>query len=431
MKLILGYGRSGQKVADVLSKRGEFAYVSDIEEKKDVKVYPSIEYIWGDHPLWLLDKVDEIILSPGIPKDINFLKKAKERNIKIISELEWALEQINGIKLGITGTNGKTTTTSLISHIFSFNGIKSITAGNIGIPLSSLLEEEPFDVYAIEISSFQLEVMSKKLLDGALLLNITPDHIDRHKSFENYLEIKKNIFNLLKKGGVGVAPEGLFPELILSRYGNSKNCELIIEKEKFIFEGKEILKRDDLKLLGDHNWENAAGAVLLSLKFGIEGEKIKKPIEVFRPLEHRMEIVDEVNGITFINDSKGTNVDSVVKALTGVPDKKTVLILGGKDKGSDFSPLKEDIKKKCLAVFCIGEAKEKIFHTLNNLNIKIILKENLEDVFSSLDEVLENGSFVLLSPGCASFDQYKNYEERGKHFKELVRKWKERKSRIL
>lgn len=431
MILILGYGRSGRAVAEILNKRGEYAFVSDIEEKKDVEIYPFMKYIWGQHPTELLNEINEIILSPGVPLDCDFLKQAKEKKIKIVSEVEWAMEQLKGIKIGITGTNGKSTTTALVFHIFSSSKTKAIAAGNIGLPLSSLLDKEHYEVYSIEISSFQLEVMSRKLLDGAIVLNITEDHIDRHKSFENYVRIKRKIFELLKEGGVGIAPEGMFPELKLLRFGYSKNCDLIIEEERLLFEGKEIIKRSDLKLLGNHNWENTAAAVLLCLKFGIDKNAIREAVGSFKPLEHRMEIVDEINSITFINDSKGTNVDSVLKALTGVPEKKTILILGGKDKGSNFSPLKELVKKKCIALFCIGEAKEKIYNTLKNLEIKIFLKKDLEEVFNSLDSLLEKGSFVLLSPGCASFDQYKNFEERGKHFKELVRKWKERKSQIL
>lgn len=415
-------------MASVLSKKGEVCYVSDIAEKKNQILYPNLHYIWGEHPLWLLDKVDEIIVSPSIPMESEIILKAKERKIEIKSELEWAMEQINGLKFGITGTNGKSTTTALISHIFNFNNIKATSAGNIGKPLSSFILNERFQVYSIEISSFQLETMQKKLLDGAIVLNISQDHLDRHKDFENYKNIKKKIFNLLKDKAKGFAPETIFLDLNLLRYGYSKKCDLIISNNSLIYEDEIILKRNELPLLGEHNWENAACAILLSLEFGIDKNKIKKAIETFKPLEHRMEVVDIINGITFINDSKGTNVDSVLKALTGMPQGKTILILGGKDKGSDFSPLKERIENTCKAVYCIGIAKEKIFNTLKNLNIQIFPVEGLEEVFSSLDFVLEEGCFVLLSPACASFDQYENFEERGKHFKELVKKWKEQRN---
>lgn len=428
MKLILGYGRSGQAVANVLSKKGESCYVSDIAERKDQILYPNVHYIWGEHPLWLLEKVDEIVVSPSVQMESEIIVKAREKNIKIVSELEWAMEQIDGLKFGITGTNGKSTTTALISHIFNFNNIKTASAGNIGLPLSSFILKERFQAYSIEISSFQLETMEKKLLDGAIVLNITEDHLDRHKDFETYKNIKKKIFSLLKNKAKGFAPESLFEDLNLLRYGYTKECDLIINQDFMIYENEVVLKRDEFPLLGEHNWENAAGATLLSLKFGIDKNKIKKAIETFKPLEHRMEIVDIIMGITFINDSKGTNVASVLKALTGMPKGKTILILGGKDKGNNFLPLKEKIKNTCKTVYCIGSAKEKIFNTLKDLNIQIYQVEGLEDVFSSLDFALEEGCFVLLSPACASFDQYKNFEERGRHFKELVKKWKEKRN---
>lgn len=416
-------------MAKVLKERGERAYVSDIVEKKE-GIYPDFYYVWGEHPLWLLEKVEEIIISPSIPFDSPFIMEAKKRNIKIVSEIEWAMEQLGGIKLGITGTNGKSTTTSMIAHIFNEGGIKATSAGNIGTPLSSFIKEQPFEVYCIEISTFQLESMSLKLLDGAIVLNVTPDHLDRHHTFENYKNLKKKIFQLLKEGGVGVAPKGLFPELKLLRYGNGKDCELVMDGENLIYKGEIILNRKDLNLLGDHNWENAAGAVLLSLEKGIKKDKIAPALKSFKPLEHRMEVVDTFLGITFINDSKGTNVDSVLKALTGVPLKRTILILGGKDKGSDFSPLKDVVERVCKVVYCIGDAREKIFSALEGISVPIYSLRGLEEVFLSLDYVLEEKDYVLLSPGCASFDQYNNFEERGKHFKELVKKWKERKSQI-
>lgn len=416
-------------MAKVLKERGERAYVSDLMEKKE-GLYPDFHYIWGSHPLWLLDKVDEIILSPSVPYNSEILVEARKRNIKITSELEWAMKQIEGIKIGITGTNGKSTTTSMIAHIFREAGMKAISAGNIGTPLSSFINSQPFEVYSIEISTFQLENMSLKLLDGAIVLNITPDHLDRHLSFENYKELKKKIFYLLKEKGIKVAPEGLFPELEIFRYGYGKDCELKMDWENLIYKGEVVLKRKDLRLLGEHNWENAAGAVLLSLKMGVEKSKIASALKTFKPLEHRMEIVGKFYGITFVNDSKGTNVDSVLKALTGVPAKKTILILGGKDKGSDFSPLKEVVKKVCKAVYCIGAAREKILVALEGTGVLLYPLNGLEEVFSSLDSILEEGDYVLLSPGCASFDKYSNFEERGRHFKELVRIWKERKSQI-
>lgn len=415
-------------MAKVLKERGERAYVSDLVEKKE-EIYPDFYYVWGEHPLWLLDKVDEIILSPSIPFDSQFIIEAKKRNIKIVSELEWAMQQLGGIKLGITGTNGKSTTTSMIAHIFNEAGIRATSAGNIGTPLSSFIKKS-FEVYCIEISTFQLESMSLKLLDGAIVLNVTPDHIDRHHTFENYKNLKKKIFQLLKEGGVGVAPKGLFPELKILRYGNGKDCELVMDGENLTYKGEVVLNRKDLNLLGDHNWENAAGAVLLSLEMGVPKDKIAPALKSFKPLEHRMEVVDTFQGITFINDSKGTNVDSVLKALTGVPLKKTILILGGKDKGSDFSPLKNMAERVCKVVYCIGDAREKIFSALEGISVPIYSLRGLEEVFQSLDSVLEEKDCVLLSPGCASFDQYSNFEERGKHFKELVKRWKERKSQI-
>ncbi len=423
MKLILGYGRSGKAVARVLNQWGETAYLNDIKEFKNEEFFSNIKYIWGEHPLWLLDEVKEIILSPGVPLNLEFLKKAKERGIKIRSEVEWAMLNLKGLKIGVTGTNGKSTTTALLSHIFNLSGKKAVAGGNIGTPLSSFILEPSYDIYVIEISSFQLETMEEVLLDGGIVLNVTPDHLDRHSSFEEYKNLKRHIFDLVKVEGIKIAYENLFTSNSFFRFGYEKGNDLIIEKDFLWYKGKKIVSRGDLKLLGDHNWENAAGAVLLVLKFGFDEALIPNALSSFKPLEHRMEIIETKRGITFINDSKGTNVDSVLRALTGVPLKSTYLILGGKDKNGDFTVLKDKIDLSCKGVFCIGEAKEKIFNSIKDINLPIFIKENLEGVFESLKALLKEGDYVLLSPGCASFDQYKNYEERGKHFKELIKKW--------
>jgi len=291
----------------------------------------------------------------------------------------------------------------------------------MGVPLAAFLSGPVQDWYVLELSSFQLEGMQMPLLDAAVLLNITPDHLDRHPSLEVYAGLKAHIFDLLLPGAPAVGPLGLEAGRKLKRFGRGASADLDVTDRTLWYHAEAVLLRDAFPLKGDHNWLNAAAAALTALELHIPLQAVRRALETFTGLEHRMEIVPSNDGLTYINDSKGTNVDAVVAALTGVPEGRTILILGGKDKGGDFTMLKTPILKKCKAVFCIGQAAQTILRQLEGLAVPRRQAEDLVAVFRALPDTADPGDVVLLSPGCASFDHYRNYEERGRHFKDLVR----------
>ena len=421
MIVVMGYGRSGQAVAGQLSRLGMKGCVTDSRPLQDAPRFPGIHYVLGEHPLNILDQASWVVVSPGVPWDHPFLEEARRRGIATASDVEWAGLQVKGRKIGVTGSNGKSTVTRMLAAILKLAGLKAEEAANMGAPLAAFLAGPVQDWYVLELSSFQLEGMQLPILDAAVLLNITPDHLDRHPSFEYYAGLKKHIFDLLLAGGRAVAPSGLDPGIPALRFGRDDQLDLRITDGGLFYQGRSVLSRAAFPLRGDHNWENAAAAALTALPLGICADTVRKALETFTGLEHRMEVVPSRDGATYINDSKGTNVDSVLAALTGVPEGRTVLILGGKDKGGDFTPLKDPVGRMCKIIFCIGQAGDTIIRQLKGLCVPIHRAQGLPDVFKALQEVVQPGDCVLLSPGCASFDQYRNFEERGRHFKDLVK----------
>ena len=259
------------------------------------------------------------------------------------------------------------------------------------------------------------------LLDAGVLLNITPDHLDRHSSLEVYADLKRHLFDLLLPGAPAVAPLGLTVNRKAFRFGRGAAGDLDVTDRTLWYHAASILQREDFPLKGDHNWMNAAAAALAALELHVPVEAVRRALSVFEGLEHRMEVIPSTDGILYINDSKGTNVDSVLAALTGVPPGRTLLILGGKDKGGDFTVLKDPIARACKVVFCIGQAGSAIYAQLEGLTVPRWRVPALADVFDHLRETARPGDCLLLSPGCASFDQYANFEERGRHFKTLAR----------
>jgi UDP-N-acetylmuramoylalanine--D-glutamate ligase len=420
MIVVMGYGRSGRAVAERLSALGAAGAVTEAKPMPEAPRYPGLNYVFGEHPPALLDRASLVVVSPGVPWDHAFLQEARRRGIATVSDVEWAGLQLKGRRIGVTGSNGKSTVTRMLASIFNAAGRNTVEGGNIGVPLASLLSEPAREWTVMELSSFQLEGMRIPLLDGAVLLNITPDHLDRHPSLEAYGNLKKHIFDLLLPGAPGVAPLGLDVDRAVFRFGSGAAADLEVTDDALRHRAKPLMSRGDFPLKGDHNWMNAAAAALASLELGIPPEAVAEALRNFKGLEHRMEVVPSRDGILYINDSKGTNVDSVLAALTGVPAGRTFLILGGKDKGGDFTALREPIERICKSVFCIGAAGGTIFGQLKGTSVPLLRADGLAEVFKALPGLAAGGDCLLLSPGCASFDQYANFEERGRHFKALV-----------
>ncbi|KAA0257859.1 UDP-N-acetylmuramoyl-L-alanine--D-glutamate ligase [Deferribacter autotrophicus] len=407
---ILGYGKSGQSAEKLLRKYYQINEIVIYDDRLDE--YESL--INFNDALF-----DMVVVSPGLDT-----KSLQINEKKIVSEYELAINLIRDKKIiGITGSNGKSTTTYLTAQLMNRAGIKSVACGNIGFPLGEAIQDD-YDVYVVEFSSFQIDLMRNgEYLDAGVITNITPDHLDRYGLLENYINSKLRLRKLLKCDG----------ELITG----SSVAEMMDETEEIIIidETLEQYPKKDgnilnfrnfyvdlskFSLIGSHNIINLSFALSLANVFLDLNGDCTHLIENLRGLPHRCEYLGEKNGIIFINDSKATNVDSTFTALKGIT-RPVVLLLGGKDKGGDFSKLTEVIQNKCRYVICFGEHGLKIYDQLANVRDKILVK-NLFNAVERAAEIAKKGDVVLLSPGCASFDEFQNFEHRGDYFKELVEK---------
>ncbi|QUY64835.1 UDP-N-acetylmuramoyl-L-alanine--D-glutamate ligase [Helcococcus kunzii] len=368
-----------------------------------------------------------VLKSPGIRLDNKFVVEANKKGVEVISDIELAYRIWGGDNfVAVTGTNGKTTTTSLISHILNYCGIKSKVVGNIGIGiLYEMLKNGLDTIYALEMSSFQLSNVEQFKPKIAVFTNITPDHTDWHGSFENYFDAKKNIYKNFKDEDTLVLNKD---DKLLSKLKINANTKYfsLIEKADAYLDGDEIVIGNDtfnkniLNLVGKHNIANTLAALLAIQQFDLEFNKVIEAIKDFQSIEHRIEFVEEINGVKYYNDSKGTNIDSTKVALSGF-ENNVILIAGGYDKKVDFDELFEQVDNiKLLILF--GDTKYKIHDAavkmgVNNINIV----DNLEEAVHISKENSSKGDTVLFSPACASWDMYDNYEQRGNHFKSLVR----------
>ena len=437
--VVLGAGESGAGAAVLAKKEGFDVFVSDMSPIKDK--YKSMldqhHIAWeeGKHTEESILQADEIIKSPGIPPTAPIIVKAVQKGIHIISEIEFAGRYTNSKMICITGSNGKTTTTSLIYHIFKSAGYDAGLAGNIGRSLALQVAEEPHEYYIIELSSFQLENMYDFRANIAILLNITPDHLDRYDyCMQNYVDAKMRIiqnqttddsfiywnddpvikkelekydikaiqypFSLLKeKGSIGYIEEGTYH---------------LEEPTPFNME------QEELSLTGKHNIYNSLAAGLAANIAGVRKECIRKCLGDFPGVEHRLEKVATVRGVAWVNDSKATNVDACWYALESMTTP-TILIIGGKDKGNDYNEIKELVKQKCRALVFLGADNSKLHDFFDNMGITIADTHSMGDCVSECYRLAMPGDTVLLSPCCASFDLFKNMEDRGEQFKTLVR----------
>ena len=423
--VILGAGESGVGAALLAQKLGFDVFVSDKNAIKDnfkaELEAARIPYESGVHTEGIIFSADEIVKSPGIPEKISLIHDIQRHKIPIISEIEFASRFTDAKIIGITGSNGKTTTTGLTYHIFKTGGLDVAVGGNIGRSFARLLAEEPeHDFYVLELSSFQLDGIHTFRPFISILLNITPDHLDRYDyKMANYVASKFRITMNQTEDDILITNK---EDLEITRFRDNN----IIQPNEWVisshFDSHLLRGRFDMsktKLRGPHNYFNASCAIASAIVCGVSDVKIQEGLETFVNAPHRLELVATVNGTDYINDSKATNVDSVFWALTAM-DKPTVLILGGQDKGNDYSPIEKLVREKVKAIVCMGVDNHKI------LEFFTPIVKNIEEARSAADAVhiatkyTEGGDAVLLSPACASFDLFKNYEDRGDQFKKEV-----------
>lgn len=432
--LVIGLGRTGEALCHFLLSRGARVTVSEKRHLEDLG--PSAEH-WikksvvihaGYHQLSHFIESDLIIPSPGVPL-IPELLKAKTAGIPIISEIELAFRFLKGRIVGITGSNGKSTTATLTHKILQDSRQEAFLAGNIGTPLISFVSKsQDHHVYVVELSSFQLEFVQQFSAFAGVFLNLAPDHLDWHKSWDGYFQAKKKLINRLKPKATAIlnrddpAVWACAQETQAQVFPFSRQLEL--EQGCFLRNGcivisngdeKQVMEKTEIPLLGQHNLENIMASALVASLFSITAIEIKNSILDFPGLEHRLEKVINLNGIDFYNDSKATNVDATLTALASF-DRKIILILGGRDKGGDFSRLKKAISEKVKKILLIGEARSLIRKSLDD-QVPVADVNSLREAVNEGYNSAEPGDVVLLAPACTSFDMFSNFEERGKMFK--------------
>ena len=436
---VLGAAESGVGAAVLAQKKGFDVFVSDMSAIKKHYKQMLDEYgiVWEEerHTENLILNADEIIKSPGIPQEAPVVQKALEKGIPVISEIEFAGRYTNAKMICITGSNGKTTTTSLIYHIFKNAGYNVGLAGNIGRSLALQVAECDFDYYVIELSSFQLDNMYDFKADIAVLMNITPDHLDRYGfKMQNYVDSKMRITRNqtaddafvfwnddpivtaeLKKYNIKAQ---MFPFSEFKGNGAiayAENGQYIIEQPTPF-----NMEQEELALRGKHNLYNSLAAGITANIVGVKKEVIRQSLMDFKGVEHRLEKVCRVNGVDFVNDSKATNVNACWYALESMR-QPTVLILGGKDKGNDYTEIMDLVKEKCRGLVFLGVDNTKLHQFFDNVGLPIADVKSMKDCVDECYKMAQPGDCVLLSPCCASFDLFKNMEDRGEQFKECAK----------
>ena len=437
--VVLGAAESGAGAAVLAKKEGFRVFVSDMGSIKDKykKLLDDHQIEWeeGHHTEEKILDADEVIKSPGIPDEAPMIQKIIAKGIHIISEIEFAGRYTDAKMICITGSNGKTTTTSLIYHIFKEAGYDAGLAGNIGNSLALQVAEDPHEYYIIELSSFQLDNMYDFRANVAVLLNITPDHLDRYQNkMQNYVDAKMRIIqNQTEEDAFIYWNDDPIIKRELEKY-DIKALQLPFSelKEKgsigYIEEGQYTIEvptpfnmeQEALSLTGKHNISNSLAAGIASDVAGIKKEVIRKSLSDFPGVEHRLEKVCTVGGVLYVNDSKATNVDACWYALESMKTP-TILIIGGKDKGNDYTPIKELVRKKCAGLVYLGADNTKLHENFDEMGIPVRDTHSMKECIEACYEMAEPGMTVLLSPCCASFDLFKNMEDRGEQFKTLAR----------
>jgi UDP-N-acetylmuramoylalanine--D-glutamate ligase len=441
MKLaILGAGESGVGTAILGKQKGFEVFVSDqgkiAEKYKKVLLAHDILFEEGNHTESKLMDADLVMKSPGIPDKVALVKQLKSQGIPVISEIEFASKYTNGVIVGITGSNGKTTTTMLVNHILKKANLNVGMGGNIGESFAQQVAESKFDIHVLELSSFQLDGIVDFAPHIAIITNISPDHLDRYDyKFENYIHSKFRITENQTENDFLIydADDKVILEWL--KNNNTKACLLPFSIEKELEQGV-FLKNDNiiinyktedtlmnistLALKGKHNLKNAMAASMATSLLKVRKDTIRESLEDFEGAEHRLEFVLKINGVQYINDSKATNVNATFYALDSVKTP-TVWIVGGVDKGNDYLDLMPFVREKVKAIICLGLDNQKIIQTFGNVIDLIVETAGAEEAVKVAYKIAEKGDTVLLSPACASFDLFENYEDRGNKFKEAVR----------
>ena len=439
--VILGAGESGVGTALLAQQKGYDVFVSDASlinaVFKNELVLNNIDFEEGVHTKEKMFDADVIMKSPGIPEKNELVKELRKREVEIISEIEFAYKYKGDSKIiAISGSNGKTTTTAMVYHICKEGGLDCAMVGNIGYSFARQVAKEPKKVYVVEVSSFQLDDIKIFRPDVAILTNITEDHLDRYEyNFESYIKSKFNIIKNQTKNDIFIYnADDEITIKYLNKFLNSTN-PLPISMRKSLPQGAYItnaemhikwqkeemnMSVEDFAVKGKHNQYNTMAAGLSAVVMDIRKERIRDAVQTFESLEHRMETVATIKGVEFINDSKATNTNSTWFALESMT-KPTILILGGVDKGNDYSFLKDLVKEKVKAIVCMGIDNRKIHEAFGNDVGLMVNTNNAKDAVQAAFHFANKGDVVLLSPACASFDLFKNYEDRGKQFKEAVK----------
>lgn len=436
--VVLGAGESGAGAAVLAKVKGFDTFVSDMsnisEKYKNLLKKYDISWEEGKHTEELILNADEIIKSPGIPNEAPIIQKLKAQDTPIISEIEFAGRYTNAKMICITGSNGKTTTTSLIYHIFKSAGLNVGLAGNIGKSLALQVATEQHDYYIIELSSFQLDDMYNFRANIAVLMNITPDHLDRYDhNMQNYINAKFRIAQNQTQDDAFIfwnddpiikqelSKHGIKAQLYPFSAIKEEGAVAYVEQHEVVI-NKPIafnMEQEKLALTGTHNLYNSLAAGISANLAGITKDDIRKALSDFKGVEHRLEKVARVRGIDFINDSKATNVNSCWYALQSMPTK-TILILGGKDKGNDYTEIEDLVKEKCSGLVYLGLHNEKLHTFFDRFGLPVADVQSMKDAVDAAYKMAQKGETVLLSPCCASFDLFKSYEDRGEQFKKCV-----------
>lgn len=448
--LVVGLGKSGLAAALFLRHKGAQVTVSDVRSAESLaREIPALleEGIMveaGGHGLLTFRRQDLIVVSPGVPLDTPELEQVRKFGLPVIGELELAARFLKGKILAITGSNGKTTTTALLGAILQEAGIPVLVGGNIGVPVVALIEESTDQTWSVlEVSSFQLESTAEFHPAVSVILNITPDHLDRHGSFENYARAKERIFAAQDSQDAVVlnadnertaqAASRSSARIYWFSIEHSVGQGAWVENGYVVYRAsreaaiEQVMPLSKIPLKGEHNVENVVAAVCAARQAGAAAEAIGRAIEKFQAVEHRLEFVATVNGVEYYNDSKATNVDATAKAVAAF-QHGIHLILGGKDKGSDYTTLSPLLHDRVRAVYTIGSAAAKIESQLRGI-VSLHSCETLDRAVTAAASAARPGEVVLLAPACSSFDQFESYEHRGRVFKELVgeqRGWKVR-----
>ena len=435
--VILGAGESGCGAAVLAQKLGFDVFVSDFgaitDKYKEMLDSYGIRWEEKKHSEEVILSAAEVIKSPGIPHEAPIIVKIKNAGIPIISEIEFAGRYTNAKMICITGSNGKTTTTSLIYHIFREAGLNVGLAGNIGNSLALQVAEDDKDYYIVELSSFQLDNMYEFRANVAILMNITPDHLDRYEhDMQKYVDAKLRILQNQQQDDAFVywnddpiiqneLPKYKHGRLYPFAEEKKEGLGAYTEEHKLVFTEPTPfnMELEELALTGKHNLYNSMAAGISANVAGIRKETIREALSSFTGVEHRLEKVAKVNGVEYINDSKATNVNSCWYALQSMKTK-TILILGGKDKGNDYSEISELVKEKCCGLIFLGADNAKLHNFFGEFGLPIADTHSMQECVAAAYKMAKSGETVLLSPCCASFDLFKSYEDRGKQFKELV-----------